>query len=382
MIADVDQITDLQEYFLFWRKEFNQPETDPDTLLPEFCTTMLLKQLPDGTITKNDEKYYLLSDILPKDRQIRDTLKKKTVEHALATHQFERTDENFKKECLYCRSFPGPTRRDYLEHLFEKHFLHVGKPENLVFIDDLIDSIQDKLNNLICLYCEKVFKDRSTLKEHMRKKGHKRINPDNKKYDKYYLVNYKLDQIEENVVNKKPPNFLPKPRESPEHNSDWSDWTDSEEQEIICLLCSFKQTKFEKLKDHMLETHKFNYDSVFQSLNFYQKVKLVNYIRRKIHLKECFKCDETKENLEQLLSHLQTSNHVEFDQKLFDKPEYFFPTFEDDNLLCYLEENLSENDGLEDQSDDSGAAVVISEDQPNVSVNEAAELLSRENFKL
>lgn len=28
------------------------------------------------------------------------------------------------------------------------------------------------------------------MKEHMRKKGHKKINPRNVSYDKYYIVNY------------------------------------------------------------------------------------------------------------------------------------------------------------------------------------------------
>lgn len=43
---------------------------------------------------------------------------------------------------------------------------------------------------LQCLYCERIFKDRTVLKEHMRKKQHKRINPENEKYDRYYIINY------------------------------------------------------------------------------------------------------------------------------------------------------------------------------------------------
>lgn len=41
-----------------------------------------------------------------------------------------------------------------------------------------------------CLYCEKEFPDRQTLKDHMRKKQHRKLNPDNSVYDKYYIVNY------------------------------------------------------------------------------------------------------------------------------------------------------------------------------------------------
>ena len=49
--------------------------------------------------------------------------------------------------------------------------------------------------SLLCLYCEKTFKDRFTLKEHMRKKLHKRLNPNNTQYDKYYLVNYLVSKL-------------------------------------------------------------------------------------------------------------------------------------------------------------------------------------------
>ncbi len=44
--------------------------------------------------------------------------------------------------------------------------------------------------SLQCLYCERTFRDRSILKEHMRKKQHKKINPKNTLYDKYYVINY------------------------------------------------------------------------------------------------------------------------------------------------------------------------------------------------
>ena len=82
-------------------------------------------------------------------------------------------------------------RYDYIDHLSEQHNLHLGKPQNLVYIDDLIDQIEEVLDNLKCIYCEKIFPDRPTLKEHMRKKIHKRINPLDTKYDKYFIINYK-----------------------------------------------------------------------------------------------------------------------------------------------------------------------------------------------
>lgn len=233
----------------------------------------------------------------------------------------------------------------------------------------------------------------------MRKKGHKRINPENKSYDKYYIVNYKLDKQEtasQQQRYQQPQRFTQKPKNPPnvreeseeptvfsqENDSDWSDWNEEKEQDIICLFCSQKETKFESLKSHMLEVHEFNYDSLFQQLNFYQKVKLVNFVRRKVHLKECFKCDASFEDLEKLFEHMKSENHLELglpDEKLWDKPEFFFPTFEDDNLLCYLEENISEDSDVLDS--DQMEDLVISEDK-NFTINRDAELLSRENFKL
>lgn len=44
--------------------------------------------------------------------------------------------------------------------------------------------------SLQCLYCNGVFKDRSTLRDHMRKKQHKKLNPQEKQYDKFYVINY------------------------------------------------------------------------------------------------------------------------------------------------------------------------------------------------
>lgn len=43
---------------------------------------------------------------------------------------------------------------------------------------------------LECPYCDGSFKEKSALKEHMRKKQHKHINPKNTEFDKYYLINY------------------------------------------------------------------------------------------------------------------------------------------------------------------------------------------------
>ena len=45
-------------------------------------------------------------------------------------------------------------------------------------------------NSQLCLFCEKSFKDKASLREHMRKKQHRKINPKNKEYDRFYIINY------------------------------------------------------------------------------------------------------------------------------------------------------------------------------------------------
>ena len=70
------------------------------------------------------------------------------------------------------------------------HNFSVGQPDNIVFVSKFLDMIEEKIESLLCLYCEKVFKSREVLKEHMRKKQHKQLNPRNKVWNQFYLVNY------------------------------------------------------------------------------------------------------------------------------------------------------------------------------------------------
>lgn len=134
-----------------------------------------------------NSKYYLLSTLIKADLELRHNLQ---LDYVLKVQEFERTDTSFMRLCLFCRlNFEGK-RRDYLKHLSEQHNLQFGSSDNLVFVEELLDVIEEKFNNLICIYCEKVFPEKMVLKEHMRKKLHKRINPRNKCYDKYFIVNY------------------------------------------------------------------------------------------------------------------------------------------------------------------------------------------------
>ena len=211
----------------------------------------------------------------------------------------------------------------------------------------------------------------------MRKKLHKRINPDNRAYDKFFLVNYKLDKLEQYQSGPKVGSEEPSCFNNDELEDDhWSDWGDEDETEVICLFCPKKATKSEDMRTHLLNEHHFELGT--KKYNFYEKVKLINFVRRQMHLVKCISCDEQFDKLVDLQQHMTMEKHDECDRKLWDKPEYFFPTFEDDALLYQIDDDLNEND--EFASDDSGAIVIPEESTANV--NEDAELLSREGFEM
>ncbi|XP_006608794.2 zinc finger protein 277 [Apis dorsata] len=258
VIADVWNIASLKSYVHYWSVKFKE---EP---LTKFCTTMLMDCTPDGKPSKN-ERYFLLSDCISEDKILRDEIHQAKLEWILSEQTRERTDTNFKRGCIFCRMEFSGLRITYIKHLAQKHNLYLGKPDNLVFIDEFLDKIQTTIDNLICIYCEKLFKDRTVLKEHMRKKLHKRINPNNKEYDKFYINNY-------------------------------------------------------------LEPGK--------SLKSKQ-VKVVNYIKRQIHLQKCVFCEMKVDNI---LEHMKKENHFKIPSpKTWDQPEFYFPMHENESFLYNLD---------------------------------------------
>lgn len=309
IIGDEDKIAIFHEYLTRWHQIFlNEKQS-----LTEFCSTLLMNQFPDGKPSKSDEKYYLLCDVAPKDAEIRQHLQTKRLDLILAQHQYERTDYTFERGCLFCRNIIKPTRYAFIEHLFSKHYLQLGKADKLVFIDTLIDEVQMKLTELKCIFCEKSFKDRSILKEHMRKKGHKRINPENKNYDRFFLINYQSEQhknsYDSNVTQQKQYLHMHTKGVSDDDNdSDWSDWVD-DDMDIACLFCEFKSKDFTNLKDHMKTDHNIDFEKESRPLSFYKRIKMVNFVRRAMYKMECIKCGSVCNDMDQFYEHLREKNH-------------------------------------------------------------------------
>lgn len=127
--------------------------------------------------------------------------------------------------------------------------------------------------------------------------------------------------------------------DSDEEYSDWKENTD----DITCLFCQHKEADFCRTCNHMKDVHNFDFPAVTEQLNFYQKIKLVNYIRKQIHNKQCITCDLKCENL---LEHMTEQKHFRLPSKeTFDQALYYFPTYENDGFLYFID------DDDDDQSD-------------------------------
>lgn len=129
-------------------------------------------------------------------------------------------------------------------------------------------SILINIFRLECIYCEHTFKDRTVLKEHMRKKFHKRVNPKNKEYDPYYVINYLEGGQQDDTDEPQPQDAWSQWREE---GSDWSDWQE-EPSPIVCLFCTFTCGEWDDVINHMLREHQFSYSSTMGKLNFYEQV--------------------------------------------------------------------------------------------------------------
>jgi len=240
----------------------------------------------------------------------------------------------------------------------EDHNFNVGQPDNIVFSNEFLDTLQNKLDNSICLYCEKDFKDKATLKDHMRKKMHRRIRGSNREYDKFYLINYlELGKSWNDIQSEEDIEIRP----GPAAESEWADWT-GDGTFSVCLFCTYPSCGAEEIYSHMRNKHGFDLSKIRSTLklSFYQQIKLINFYRRKLHENICPSCSLGFPDKECTVRHMQETNHTNDVPALvqWDQPQFFFPTYENDHLLSLLE----------DVDDNPEVAFVQPEDPPDSSI--------------
>ncbi|KAM7323157.1 hypothetical protein ACRRTK_017263 [Alexandromys fortis] len=327
VIADVKLVADFQRYILYWRKRFTeQPITD-------FCSVIRINSTAPF---EEQDNYFLLCDVLPEDRVLREELQKQKLKEILDQQQRERNDTSFRGVCMFCTEEFHGNRSVLLNHMAREHAFNIGLPDNIVNCAEFLHTLQKKLDNLQCLYCEKTFRDKNTLKDHMRKKQHRRINPKNRDYDRFYVINYlELGKSWEEVQLEDDRELLDLPED------DWSDW---QEYPVcaVCLFCEKQEETIDQLYVHM------------------KQVKLVNFIRRQVHHCRCYGCHAKFRSKTELRAHMEEAKHASLlpDRKTWDQLEYYFPTYENDTLLCTLSD--SESDLTTQERDEN--VPVISED--------------------
>ncbi len=146
------------------------------------------------------------------------------------------------------------------------------------------------------------------------------MNPKNAVYDRFYVANYVAQgncSDDESI-----------------DDDDAEQWSDVESP-CLCLLCDTICASAELLlTDHMPSSHAFYFDQTTCGLDFYGKVKLINFIRHAQGSGKCFVC---------LTDVCHANPHCHCAPKLpshsqWKDSQFLFPTLEDDPLLQAIDD--------------------------------------------
>jgi hypothetical protein len=323
------------------------------------------------------------------------------LEEVLSCQQREREDRLFARQCLFCRYQAKGNRSKLIHHLYMIHHLNLGSPDNLVFVNEYLDVLQGKLQRGECIYCEKQFPDHPTLMEHMRKKGHREVNPNNNYYDKFYVINYlelgkKWVEVLAEDFEDTMPTFVDSEEE--EEEEAWNEWQEDnieeEEMTIVCLFCDDSFVEADKLLNHMNDGHQFDLRKIVKDdkMNFYDRVKFINFIRKLSHNCICFVCGKDDlHSWQALRKHLSEGDHLHkltHHREKWDKEEFLIPTYENDSFLCVLDEFDDDPCALTDPAivdngpvDSSPDSVIFAEDPPDLTDTVLNDAELREQLK-
>ncbi|GAM22166.1 hypothetical protein SAMD00019534_053410, partial [Acytostelium subglobosum LB1] len=347
VIGDVNSVANLSSYLEHWR---NVMRGKP---IEDYTTS-----INDKHTDKPDEMYYLLSDILPEDQELRRMLQTERLIFILEQQHRERSDQHFSSVCPMCPVEFRGDRAAVSTHMFETHNFNIGLPDNLVNINELLDLLRTKYDANQCLFCEKTFKSQVVLKMHMKKKKHCRLNPNNTEYDRFYLLNYmepgknweelKKEEEEDSSGEQTPNNLdLVKQVESEGHvSTQWDDWTEDkdedQEETVVCLFCPNEFDGADLVFQHMVNVHNFDFHVIRKEwkLDYYDTIKMLNFIRRHQYEMNCCHCGSAFESDDSLEKHQKDAGHCGVMRQLdiWRDAQYLLPTYENDSLLRSFED--------------------------------------------
>jgi len=358
VIAEIDKLAFLSRYLAYWKDKL---KTVP---LSDIACEIHGQQAP----TDVPRKFWLLSSILPEDKELREKLVQKRLSRVIEQQQRERENDNFRKQCLFCSTTIQGTRQEILQHMFSVHYFNIGLADNMIYFSHFIDLLHHKIDSLQCVYCERTFKSISVLREHIRKKKHFKLNPDNTEYDCFYIANYlesgkgwqelaaEVDEGEESAGSQSAYSSF---SESDTENSlvddteEWQDWSEEIAEDCKCLFCPQVLKQPTQAYSHMFDFHSFDFLSLCAKwkLGFYDIVKLVNYIRTKVAAHQCPLCSLSFPTGYELAQHLEREKHYSIDRgaSFWADEEYLRPALENDNLLCAIGEMEDSDDEDEEE---------------------------------
>ncbi|ODQ50795.1 hypothetical protein SAICODRAFT_163203 [Saitoella complicata NRRL Y-17804] len=229
------------------------------------------------------------------DNRARQDGRRRKLDEVLKYQQHERTTiSKLPHPCIFCPRTLSD-RAVFFSHTFDEHYFNIGLPDNLVYIDELLTMLRQKIQGNICICCEQPFRTRNELGEHLLSRNHARIDTKNSVYDKFYVINYAEKATGGGGGEE-------------EDDDDWDDYPpDQEALDTLCLFCT------EVLRDplvcleHMRGEHEFDLTRLRHEhgLDTYATIRLINYIRRSTAGKCCFVCRQEIEMPDELARHVR-----------------------------------------------------------------------------
>lgn len=150
------------------------------------------------------------------DNELLQEIQIRKINELICIQQNER-NSRYAHFCLFCRSVGKLEVKQLFAHMLSDHGFYIGDPDNLVNINLFLDGLRAKLDKCVCLMCDRTFKNLPTLRKHMRKWKHCKLNPKNEFFDRFYLTNYTILRSQAKQIIK----------EEDEDNCNFDEWEES-----------------------------------------------------------------------------------------------------------------------------------------------------------
>lgn len=275
------------------------------------------------------------------DVKIRQALHLKMLNGLLETQQIERnTIYKRPRMCLFC-SVQSQNLSELFSHMFQEHHFNIGLLDNLIFVETFLNELETMTKfKKQCIFCMEIFRSGTCLRKHLKSKNHFKINGKDERWDQFYLVNYvNLVKSSRNTIANEENDI-----EEDGGVDEWEDLKDEIDLKTQCLFCNDITVDPERCFVHMKTEHGFDLKGTQREhkLSFYDTMKLVNYLRNCQRLGESpFGSSDSEEDTMEQFIMLRIP-----EMRLWNKPQFYFPVYEEDPLLTAIEDDDDESEEL------------------------------------